>query len=53
LKHAIADVHERLRDVLRNVSLADLFRPARTPNEPTMLGLLVPTMPAEKQFAVN
>jgi Rrf2 family protein len=27
VKHAIAEVHRRLRDVLRNVTLADLFRP--------------------------
>ena len=29
LRHAIADVHQRLRDVLRNVTLAELFRPGR------------------------
>ncbi len=53
LKNAIAEVHERLRDVLRTVTLADLFRPRRSNAEPTRLELLLPPVAAEKQFAAN
>jgi len=30
LRHAIAEVHERIREVLRNVTLAELFKPQAT-----------------------
>jgi DNA-binding IscR family transcriptional regulator len=53
LKNAIAEVHQRLRDVLRNVTLADLFRQVHPGSEQTTLGMLIPSLPAEKQFAVN
>jgi Rrf2 family protein len=53
LKHAIAEVHQRLRDVLRTVTLAELFRPCGTEGQPTTLGLLLPPVPAEKQFVTN
>ena len=43
LRHAIADVHQRLRDVLREVTLADLFRP-RCPGEPETIELLLPAV---------
>jgi Rrf2 family protein len=29
VKHAIADVHQRIRDVLRTVTLAELFKPGQ------------------------
>jgi Rrf2 family transcriptional regulator, cysteine metabolism repressor len=50
LRHAIGAVHERLRDVLRNVMLADLFRPCHT-TETGSVELLPVT--AERLFAVN
>jgi len=31
LRHAIGEVHLRIREVLRNVTLAELFRPRQTP----------------------
>jgi Rrf2 family cysteine metabolism transcriptional repressor len=43
VRHAIADVHQRLRDVLRDVTLADLIRP-RHPGEPETIELLLPAM---------
>jgi len=43
LKHAIGEVHERLRGVLRNVTLAELFKPCHPAEAvPTPLGLMVP-----------
>jgi len=50
LRHAIGAVHERLRDVLRNVMLADLFRPCSS-GDSSPLELLPVT--AERLFAVN
>jgi Rrf2 family transcriptional regulator, cysteine metabolism repressor len=50
LRHAIGAVHERLRDVLRNVMLADLFRPCH-PTTSSSVELLPVT--AERLFAVN
>jgi len=51
LKHAIADVHQRLRDVLRTVTLADLFRSKVSADEPTPLGLLLSPRSAEQLVA--
>jgi len=31
LRSAVAEVHQRIREVLHNVTLAELFRPRRTP----------------------
>ncbi len=38
MKGAIAEVHRRIRDVLRNVTLADVFHP-RDPENLNVLGL--------------
>lgn len=38
VRGAIAEVHRRIRDVLRNVTLADVFRPVH-PSSPTIYGL--------------
>jgi len=51
LRHGIGEVHQRLRDVLRNVMLSDLFRPCGR-HEETTLELLLPVT-AERQLAVN
>jgi Rrf2 family protein len=40
LKHAIAEVHQRVREVLRNVTVAELFRPA-APAGHTQFGLVL------------
>jgi Rrf2 family protein len=53
VKHAIGEVHQRIREVLRTVTLADLFRPCRAPGEPTTLGLLPVPVLAEKQLVTN
>jgi len=50
LRHAIGEVHQRLHDVLRNVTLADLFRPCQH-GEPATVELLPVT--AERLLAVN
>jgi Rrf2 family transcriptional regulator, cysteine metabolism repressor len=48
VKGAIAEVHARIRDVLRGVTLAEVFRPRGTP-PPILMGLNL--VPAEKLLA--
>jgi Rrf2 family protein len=48
LKNAIAEVHQRLRDILRTVTLADLFRPCPHDLAPMSLGLM--TIPEKSQM---
>jgi Rrf2 family protein len=49
MRGSIGLVHRRIREVLGNVTLADLFRPAsRCPEQPIGLGFL----PLERQLAV-
>jgi len=48
LKHAIAEVHQRIREVLRNVTLAELFKPANTGQ--TQFGLVLSSL-GERQLA--
>jgi Rrf2 family protein len=48
VKGAIAEVHARIRDVLRGVTLAEVFRP-RGAHVPTLLGLNL--VPPEKLLA--
>jgi Rrf2 family protein len=40
VRSALTEVHQRIREVLRNVTLAELFRPAAVPGE-TQFGLEV------------
>jgi Rrf2 family protein len=42
LKYAIGEVHARIREVLRNVTLGELFRPAPA-TTPTEIGLILGT----------
>jgi Rrf2 family protein len=44
LRHAIADVHRRIREVLSNVTLAELFRPAQITDLAQMGVILGPIM---------
>src|SRR5947209_7713857 len=48
LKHAIAEVHQRIREVLRNVTLAELFKPANAGQ--TQFGLILSSL-GERQLA--
>jgi Rrf2 family cysteine metabolism transcriptional repressor len=51
LKGAIAGVHERVRAVLRQVTLAELFRPAPTPRE--SFQEVLATLPARRPCVVQ
>jgi Rrf2 family protein len=48
LKHAIAEVHQRIREVLRNITLAELFKPASVGT--TQFGLVLSSL-GERQLA--